>query len=70
MQVDFRLTIKNAVIADQNVQHFELIWREDLTPIQLAGRFNQWLYDDDFVMRSLPEMDQAGYCLLSITPLL
>jgi hypothetical protein len=69
MLVDFCLTIKNAQILNNDVEHFELTWREDLTPVQLAGRFNQWLYDEDFLMNSLPELDQVGYCMLSINPL-
>jgi hypothetical protein len=48
MLVDFNLTIKNAQILNTEVEHFELTWREDLTPVQLANRFNRWLYDDDF----------------------
>jgi hypothetical protein len=69
MQVDFRLTIKNAQILDNHVEHFELAWREDLTPVQLAGRFNRWLYDEEFIRDSIPEISQIGYCMLSINPL-
>ncbi|NLI14786.1 MAG: hypothetical protein GX409_00715 [candidate division Zixibacteria bacterium] len=69
MLVDFNLTIKNAQILNTEVEHFELTWREDLTPVQLANRFNRWLYDDDFLINSFPELDHAGYCVLTINPL-
>lgn len=69
MLVDFNLTIKNAQISNNEIEHFELTWREDLTPVELAGRFNQWLYDDDFIANSLPDLEQVGYCMLTINPL-
>jgi hypothetical protein len=69
MKVDFCLTIKDAQISNKLIEHFELTWREDLTPIQLAGRFNQWLYDEDFLENSIPDLDRVGYCMLSINPL-
>jgi len=69
MLVDFSLTIKDAQILNNEIEHFELTWREDLTPVQLAGRFNQWLYDEDFLANSLPELDHVGYCMLTINPL-
>jgi len=69
MQVDFCLTIRDAQIFNNHVEHFELTWREELTPVQLAGRFNSWLYDDEFIHRSIPDLSRMGYCMLSITPL-
>jgi len=69
MRVDFCLTIKNAIIADRQIDYFQLSWCEDLTPLQLAGRFNRWLYDDDFLSRTLPDLHHAGVCTLSINPL-
>ena len=69
MKVDFRLTIKNAVVSGKSIDFFELNWREELSTVQLAGRFNQWLYDDEFIQDKLPDLKQAGQCLLSINPL-
>jgi len=69
MKVDFRLTIKNGVISGKSVDFFELKWSEELSSIQLAGRFNQWLYDDEFIKDKLPDLNQASQCLLSINPM-
>jgi hypothetical protein len=69
MRVDFCLTMKNAIISGQQVEYFQLDWHEDLSPVQLAGRFNQWLYDDDFIHKSIPGVNHIGYCMLSINPL-
>jgi hypothetical protein len=68
MRVNFCLTMKNAVISDKQVDYFQLVWSEDLTPVQLAGRFNKWLYDDEFIHKSIPDIDHIGYCMLSINP--
>ena len=69
MKVEFCLTIKDAVISGDRIEYLEFKWREDLSPVQLAGRFNRWLYDDDFVQDSLPDLNRAERCLLSINPL-
>ena len=69
MIVEFRLTIKKAVIAGKFVDFLELNWQEELTAVQLAGRFNKWLYDDEFVEKKLPDLHRAKVCLLSINPL-
>jgi len=69
MKVDFSLTIKNAIISGKSVDFFELKWSEELSSVQLAGRFNQWLYDDEFIKDKLPDLNQASHCLLSITPI-
>ena len=68
MHVDFCLTIKDGVISGKSVDFFELSWREDLTSVQLAGRFNRWLYDEEFITDQLPDLNCAGQCLLSINP--
>jgi len=69
MQVDFCLTIKDAVISGNYIDFLELKWREELSPVQLAGRFNRWLYDEEFINESMPDLNRAERCLLSITPL-
>jgi len=69
MKVDFCLTIIDAVISGDPIDYFELKWSEDLSPVQLAGRFNRWIYDDEFIRNRLPDLNQAGRCLLSINPL-
>ncbi len=69
MKVDFSLIIKDAVISGRFVEYFELRWYEEISPVQLAGRFNRWLYDDEFIQNSLPDLDQAGHCLFSINPM-
>ena len=69
MIVDFKLTLKNAVVSDKFIDFLELQWQEDLSPVQLAGRFNKWLYDDEFVRENLPDLARAGQCLLFISPL-
>ncbi|MCP4580980.1 MAG: hypothetical protein GY839_05140 [candidate division Zixibacteria bacterium] len=69
MQVDFCLTIFDAIISGDSVDYFELKWSEDLSPVQLAGRFNRWIYDDEFIRDRLPDLSRAGRCLLSINPL-
>ena len=63
------MTLKNALISGNRIDYLELKWREDLSPVQLAGRFNRWLYDDDFVQDNLPDLNRAERCLLSINPL-
>lgn len=68
MKVDFCLTIDNAVISGKIIDYLELRWQEDLSPGQLAGRFNRWLYDEEFIKDSLPDLHQAAHCLLSINP--
>lgn len=69
MKVDFCLTLDNAIISGKAVDYLEVRWQEELTPGQLAGRFNRWLYDEEFIKDSLPDLDQARRCLLSISPL-
>lgn len=69
MKVDFCLTIDKAVISGKSIDYLELRWQEDLSPGQLAGRFNRWLYDDEFIKDSLPDLNQAARCLLSISPM-
>ena len=68
MKVYFSLTIKNGVISGKSIEFFEVKWCEELTSVQLAGRFNQWLYDDEFVKNKLPDLNHASQCLLSIDP--
>jgi hypothetical protein len=68
MIVDFCLVIDKAVISGHQIDFLEFRWREDLTSTQLAGRFNRWLYDDEFIKDSLPDLTDAGRCLLSINP--
>jgi len=68
MKVDFCLMINEAVIMDKEIEYLELRWQEDLSPVQLAGRFNRWLYDEEFIKESLPDLASAGRCLLSINP--
>jgi len=63
------LTLKNAIVSDKFIDYLEFQWQEDLSPVQLAGRFNRWLYDDEFVRKSLPDLARAGQCLLFISPL-
>jgi hypothetical protein len=69
MIVSFCLSIDNAVISDRKIDFLELRWEEDLSSTQLAGRFNRWLYDDEFIKDSLPDLTHARHCLLSINPL-
>ena len=68
MKVEFKLTIKNALISGRSVDFFEFKWSEELTSVQLAGRFNKWLYDDEFFKDKLPDLSHASHCLLSINP--
>jgi hypothetical protein len=69
MTVEFRLTMKNAEISGVSVDYFELKWLEDLSSVQLARRFNQWLYDDEFLSDKLSDLTNADHCLLSISPM-
>ena len=69
MRVDFGLIIKNGVISGRRVEYFELKWQEELSPSQLATRFDRWLYDDEFLHEKLPDLASAGRCLLTINPL-
>jgi len=69
MIVEFGLTMKNAEISGVFVDYFELRWLEELSSAQLARRFNQWLYDDEFISDRLPDLNNADHCLLSISPL-
>jgi hypothetical protein len=69
MKVDFCLIIDNAVISGRKFDYLELKWQEELSPVQLAGRFNQWLYDDEFIQQNIPDLCRASRCLLSINPL-
>lgn len=69
VQVDFSLTVRDALISGRRVDYLQLRWREELTPVELAGRYNRWLYDDDFVGRQLPDIIGASQLLLSISPL-
>lgn len=69
MKVDFSLIIDDAVISGKKFDYLELKWQEDLSPVQLAGRFNQWLYDDEFIKENLPDLSWANRCLLTINPL-
>jgi hypothetical protein len=69
MKVEFSLTMKNAEISGAFVDYFELRWLEELSSAQLARRFNQWLYDDEFISERLPDLCNADHCLLSISTL-
>ncbi len=69
MTVDFSLILNNAVISGRNIEYLELKWQEELSPKQLAGRFDKWLYDDEFISESMPDLLSAGRCLLTINPL-
>ncbi|OQX91726.1 MAG: hypothetical protein B6D58_06640 [candidate division Zixibacteria bacterium 4484_95] len=61
--------MKNADISGVSVDYFELRWLEELSSVQLARRFNQWLYDDEFLSDRLPDLTNADHCLLCISPL-
>jgi len=68
MQVQFSLKMKDARIGNEYVDYFELEWKEDLTPKQLAVRFHSWLSDDNFISSRLPDLQDAAYCQLFINP--
>jgi hypothetical protein len=68
MQVKFILKVKDAVIADKNIEYLELSWQEELTHAQLAAHFHSWLNDQTFIDRKLPDLKNAAYCQLFINP--
>ena len=69
MQVQFSLKMRDAIIRDELIDYFELEWKEDLTPRQLATRFHTWLSDHSFLITRLPDLQDAAYCQLFINPL-
>lgn len=69
MQVQFSLKMKDALIEDNEIDYLQLDWQESLTPKELADYFNQWLSDQTFIERKLPELIDASYCQLFINPL-
>ena len=69
MQVQFCLKMKDALIENKSIDYLELEWQEDLTPTDLADCFNQWIGDQTFIQRQLPDLIQAEYCQLFINPL-
>lgn len=69
MQVKFSLKMMDATVGDRVIDYFELEWKEDLTPRQLAVRFNSWLSDQSFLTTRLPDLQDAAYCQLFINPL-
>lgn len=68
MQVQFSLKIKDALIGGVAIDYFELEWKEDLTPRQLATRFNCWLNDNSFIRDRFPDLQDAAFCQLLINP--
>jgi len=69
MQVQFSLKMKDALIREVEIDYFELEWKEDLTPRQLAARFNSWLSDNSFIKNRFPDLQDATFCQLLINPL-
>ncbi len=68
MQVQFSLKMKEAKIRGEMIDYFELEWKEDLTPRQLAARFHIWLSDNSFIEKRLPDLQEAAFCQLFINP--
>jgi len=67
--VNFRLKMKDAEIGREIIDYFQLDWQEDLTPNQLASRFNDWLTDESFFEDRIPDLRRARFCQLHINPL-
>jgi hypothetical protein len=68
MLVKFNLKVRDAIIADTNVEYLEISWQEELTQRQLAARFHTWLNDQSFIEKKLPDLREAAFCQLSINP--
>jgi hypothetical protein len=60
--------MRDALIGDAVVDYLELGWQEELTPRQLAARFQAWLNDSTFIERKLPDLKEAAFCQLFISP--
>jgi hypothetical protein len=61
--------MRGAVVGDRPVSFLELRWQEDLNSQELADRFRAWLHDQDFVEKKFPDIKEAEFCQLSITPI-
>lgn len=69
MLVNFCLKMKDAEIGRERIDYFEVGWQEDLTPRQLALRFDNWLTDECFFEERMPDLKRAAWCQLHINPL-